>query len=302
LNNSQLPGPLRQGTRLGAKVRIYWVLIIGIFSGLHSLSAEPITIIIPKDVFDDYEYFLNGREPLKITDFSGAGSRRDVVEVVFIQQALHAGGIKDGIKFILANTYARIQQQITSGSVVMAANSIWTSDLKLQKESIHISLPAIESGEFEAGLYTVSTNTKALSAKNLKDVQQLKAVSNTQWTVDWNTLTQLNLKGLESVVKWTTMLHLIKGDRVDFLLAPFQATADFSFTAEGVKFIPIPDLKVALSGSRSFAVSKKHPRGKQVFEAFNKGLERLKEQGIINQAYQQSGFFNQRVIHWKKLN
>lgn len=49
-------------------------------------------------------------------------------------------------------------------------------------------------------------------------------------------------------------------------------------------------------------ISKKHPRGEEVFEVFNKGLNALKDEGIVKQAYQQAGFFNVRVAEWNKLN
>ena len=51
--------------------------------------AEPLLpALIPDDVLRDYQAFLAGRDPVAITDYGGPLSRRDVVEVVLIHQAL----------------------------------------------------------------------------------------------------------------------------------------------------------------------------------------------------------------------
>ena len=283
-------------------MRHLYILVVCLLFSFPSFSSEPIKIIIPSDVYEDYKRFLNNRDPLEISDFSGVASRRDVVEVVLVQQALREGGFKQPVEFKVANAYARIQQQIESGTVAISANSLWLGDLESRSDFIYISEPSVELGEFEAGLYVISSNTNALSASKLEDVQRLTAVSNKQWTVDWNTLVQLELAQLENTVKWTNMISMIKGKRVDFLLAPFQPTEDFSFVADNTKFIPIPNLKIQLRDTRNFAISKKHAHGLAVYKAFNKGLELLKEKGVVKKAYQQSGFFNSRVTNWKIIN
>ena len=67
-----------------------------------TLVREELIIVIPGDVKRDYELFVSGRDPLEIKDYSGLGSRRDVVEVVLIQQALALGGITEPIRFLPA--------------------------------------------------------------------------------------------------------------------------------------------------------------------------------------------------------
>ena len=283
-------------------MRILLILLISVLLGTCSAVADQLKIIVPKDVLVDYDNFLQGRDPLKITDFSGECSRRDVVELVFIQQALREGGIQTEIRFLIANAYTRIQREIEQGRVAMAANSIWLADLKKIEEYVYISIPSIENGEFEAGFYTVPGNKKAMSAKNLKDIRQLIGLSNKNWVSDWNTLTGLKLKGLHHTTTWNSMLKMVNKGRADFLLAPFQPSRDFSFEAEGIKFVPIPNLKVELQGSRHFGISKRYPKGKEVFDAFNRGLINLKDRGVIGKAYQESGFFNKRVTDWKRIN
>ena len=273
-----------------------------IFFVFHVHADTTLKIAIPKDVLQDYERFLHGRNPISIKDFSGEGSRRDVVEVIFMQQALRTGGVDAEITFVLTESYARLLAQIKNGNVIMAANSLWTRDLENMASYSYLSTPSINIGEFEAGFYTRIGNKKALNAQNLKDIQQLSAISNERWLADWCTLQKLKLYRVQSTIKWSSMVRMVARGRVDFLLAPFQANDELSLNAEGFTLIPIPNIKVGLNDSRAFGVSKNHPRGEEVYIAFNRGLNYLIERGVIRRAYEQSGFFNKRVAKWKKLN
>lgn len=112
----------------------------------------------------------------------------------------------------------------------------------------------------------------------------------------------LKLKKLINTTKWKFIVRMVDAKRGDFLLAPFQSTKDLSFVTEGVKLVPIQNLKVGLNGSRHFGISKNYKNSKEIFEALNKGIKILRKEGIIKKAYEQSGFFNENVKHWKKLN
>jgi len=115
-------------------------------------------------------------------------------------------------------------------------------------------------------------------------------------------LENLKLKKLINTTKWKFIVRMVSIKRGDFLLASFQNTEDLSFFSEGIKLVPIQGLKVGLQGSRHFAISKNYPKSKELFKALNKGMKILRKEGIIKKAYEQSGFFNEKVKNWKKLN
>ncbi|WP_028862925.1 ABC transporter substrate-binding protein [Psychromonas aquimarina] len=263
-------------------------------------QRDELIIVIPKDVKRDYAVFMHGRDPLQISDYCGSGSRRDVVEVVLIQQALALGGVDASIRFIVASSHARIIKLVHSGKAVMAGNSIWR-DLLDDSDLLYVSDPVIENGRFEAGLYTISENKKALNAKSLADVRRLRAVSSKAWSADWQTLNAMKMNSLINTVKWSSMVKMVAKGRADFLLAPFQPSDDLSFTPEGVHLVPVPELKVGLQGSRHFAVSKRNGQGEGVINALNKGIKILKEKGLLEKAYTDSGFFNNQVKSWDKI-
>lgn len=292
-------------------MRILMVSLVLLVNSLSVFSAEvnseqptsignELVIILPNDVQRDYDTFIGDKDPLTMTDYSGIGSRRDVVEVVLLQQALALGGISDKIRFVVTATHARIIKQVHSGKAVMAGNSIWQGLLE-DKDLLYVSEPIIENGEFEAGLYTVANNKKILAAKDINDIRKFTAVSSNAWIVDWQTLNALKVNSLINTVKWTSMVGMVEKGRADFLLAPFHPSADLSFVAEGVRLVAVPGLKIGLQGSRHFAVSKRNPDGKRIIEGLNKGIIELKKKGLIEKAYSDSGFFNQQVEEWIKI-
>ncbi len=266
------------------------------------IFAESLKVLIPSDVLTDYQHFLHGRNAIELTDFSGDGSRRDVIEVVLMQQALHLGGIKTPIEFIQHNAYQRILTELRQGRGFIAATSIWLTDLENIEEDVFISHAVINNGEFEVGFYTTPNNKTALSAKKTSDIRGLSAISSKAWLTDWNTLSALRMNKLISISNWSSMVKMVNAGRADVLLAPFQPTKDMSITIDEVKLIPIPRIKIGLQGSRHFGVSKHYPNAKSLFENFNRGLNILIKQGIVQKAYRQSGFFNNNVTHWKTLN
>lgn len=69
---------------------------------------RPAMVAVPQDVWDDHRSFLNGRAPQSIAFFGGPGARRDVVELVLVQQARHRGGGREGLLPLNLPTDARL--------------------------------------------------------------------------------------------------------------------------------------------------------------------------------------------------
>lgn len=284
------------------RVFIIVAMVIAYCPAVGFAEEPPLIILVPNDVLADYEEFIDSRDVLSLTEYDGESSRRDVVEVVLLQQALHLGGVDQRIKFSEVDSYKRILVEMRGGRAVMAATSSWLIDLQEIEGEVYLSNAIIEDGEFEAGLYTLPNNTTALSAKTLLDVRELSAVSSKAWKIDWATLRSMNLRRLENTVTWLSMVRMVNAGRIDFLLAPFQVTDDLSLTVESVRLVPIPGIKIGLKGSRHFAVSKSYPGANEIFEALNKGLSILERRGAIKKAYLQSGFFNHKVASWVNIS
>ena len=94
-----------------AFVKKVWVYFFVLFSLLYMFpnsaisndKRKPLSLVIASDVLSDYHKFLGDREPVEIKDYSGNHSRRDVVEVVLLQQALARGGFQAEVLFKTAD-------------------------------------------------------------------------------------------------------------------------------------------------------------------------------------------------------
>lgn len=275
------------------------LLLWGLALALH---AEPAAVIAPSDVWRDYRMLLGQRDPLTLTQFRGMGTRRDVVELVLVQQALRLGGWREGIRPVEATAYSRILREIADGRALVSGTTAWRADLAPLGAEVYISRALIGPGQSVAGFYTVPGNVRALAARNLDEVRQLRAVSNRQWRADWEVLSRLGLQELYDVAAWPSMVAMLAAGRADVVLAPFQPGNTMQFKTGGVTLVPVPNIKVSLPGSRHFAVSLLAPQGHEAAQALDRGLALLQQRGVIRRAYEQAGFINPRVAGWTTLN
>jgi ABC-type amino acid transport substrate-binding protein len=263
-------------------------------------AKEAVLAAGPADVMADYQRFLNQRDVLQLSDFSGPYSRRDVVEVALFHQALHRGGWRAPLKFQDMPSVERLLRELGTGHVVSSSTSYWSEDISGAEASVQLSQAVIGDGEFEAGFYTVPSNSRAMGTKSLKDLQTLSGLSNQTWLVDWRNLKRLGIQA-QHVTNWELMPKMVAAGRADFLLAPFQASPDLSLQVGNVRLLPIPGIKLGMQGTRHYLISKMHPDAPKLQSALDSGLQQLRQQGVIRKAYMQSGFFNPRVSDWLRL-
>lgn len=293
--------PLAKSLFLARCVLTVWLALLPA-NNLHA-SDIPIRAVTEFNNYEAYLAFLDGRDPIKVSDFSGPHTRRSVVELVLLQQALKAGGLDTPVSFFFSPNYVRMINLVQTGDFVVAGNTAWHTDTNHLKEKLHFSPPVIRRGEYEAGIYALATNRKALaSVRSLKDLQNHSIVSNKHWKVDWRTLNELGMTKLYNAPVWETIVGMVIGGRVDFILSPFSTEPDLSVTYQGAKLLPVPNLKIGLLGTRHYIVSQAHPNGELVFQALKQGLSQMRQDGRIVKAFREAGFFNERVRHWQKLN
>lgn len=262
-------------------------------------AGLPAPVVVPEDVFADYQTFLAGRDPLSITDFTGPGSRRDVVELVLLQQAIAKTDMEFNISFVFAN-FPETLEMVKRGDAIATANTSWRNDLMADWDQLFITTSLIDRGEFVAGFYTTPSNRNALAARVPADVFNLRGVSSRNWTIDWATLDSIPfVEPVAHADTWGVMTQMVLAGESDFLLAPFQPNEDMVLElGENNVLVPIPNLKIGLAGTRNMAVSRAHPHGGLFNAALHQGLLQLKQDGIVRQAYEQSGFLNTAVNQW----
>ncbi|MFY8352320.1 hypothetical protein AAEU29_17395 [Pseudoalteromonas sp. SSM20] len=264
------------------------------------LSAKVIDITVETDIYF-YAKDIIGKKPiLEITDYSGKNAQRDVVEFILIQQALILGGADIEFNFLYGNYDARNLKLLNEGLLLLSFDSLWLSATEKYQDNLYISEPLIKKGDYFAGIFTSESNIEKYS-KAPVTIRDMSIVSSKDWHVDWLTLQSLKPKKLIHESDWIVMAKMVSRGWVDGMLAPFKKQDSFSYIGPDYKIFAIPNVKVALEDSRHFVVSKKHPLGKQTFEALQKGLVILKERGLIEKAYRQAGFINEDVKEWRTI-
>lgn len=276
--------------------RLWQVLTMFAFTGF-TYAAE-INIAVPKDVLIDYQKLVGTRNIAGITDYSGEGARRDTVEVILFQQALRLGGMKDPIRFVPIDNYVRNITEVELGRVTAMGTSAWAADLIDSKAAL--SVPTLREGEFVVGFYTTENNLKIQHA-NLEQLRQLTVITNKAWHNDIFTLEKLGITKIESAPTFVQIVKMLNAGRGDFIMTSFKPNPDLSFEIEGIKLVPIRDIKIAMPGSRHFLVSN-NEQGQQVLAALNLGLNQLRKEGRIRRAYTDAGFFTKKIENWTLLN
>lgn len=280
---------------------VFWLLWI--FPALlRADDNQPVPIGLLPDIKRDYQLFLAGRTPEEITYFGGPHARRDVAELILLQQALKLGGFKRPIIFVNEENYFRSIRNVVEGKTLSISGTIWLQDLDQVKESVFISPPIVRDGEFQVGIYTSPHNQLALGSKSLADLTQLRAVTSRQWKPDLQTLQTLGFHKIMYTPNWINMARMLNVGRVDITLAPFGMAPNLSIQVDGIELIPIPGIKMVIAGSRHWPISQKHPYGSEFSEALTKGVVSLREAGTIERAYRESGFFHPEVASWTLLN
>ncbi len=278
--------------------QLFICLLITLGQPTTSVAQNTIDILVPPAVLDDIPVFLDNDSIVSVKNFDRAKSRRDTVDFILLYQALVLGGINEQDIELMNwgdDSYNRLLSRLRSGDQVLFSNTIWREDIAEEDPTLTVSEASLQNGDYIAGLYMAPNNPKFSQPI---DLTHLTAISSKQWRPDWQALERLPLKHLYPEVSWGGMLKMAHSQRVDFMLIPFSAHPDFEQRALGITLKPLQNIKIALAGSRGWAISKIHPRSIDVINAVNKGITQLKRQGIIRQAYIAAGVINPRVAHW----
>lgn len=266
-------------------------LAIALFFWLSAVTAtEQIDIYIRDDVYEDYLKFVDSRDVLSITEFNSPFLRRDVADMVVLQQALALGGFTKKFNYIPGKVNFRNTKMLENGELLLSFDSYWLTDAKAIADKIYISDPVIKKGQYLAGIFASPDNKKVFAVTSVEHLAQLTAVSTPKWQTDWQTLSTLPLKQLVREDEWLSQARMVHMQWVDFMLMPLFNAPSGNYQLEKIHLKMVPKLAVLLNDSRHFVISRSHPQGKAAFSALNAGLKQLRSTGKIELIYTRAGF------------
>lgn len=270
---------------------------------LHApLAKEKLAKIgIPTDVMNDYHQFLAHRNLQTIDNFSGIHSRRDVVELALFMREMQIHLPELVIDLVPIDSYSNGIEQVRAGKISALATTCWLADLQDYTNELIISNALIQDGQSRVGLYCLSTNNTALALKDIEDLRALKVVSNSDWSADWQTLSNLGIENRIDVKTWRQMVYKVSCGEADIVLAPFPSHNQLQIEFENCTLVPIPGHAIALHGSRHF-VAACNTTGEEINSVIFPAIQTLIDNGDVFKSLNECGFFNQTTASWKLIN
>lgn len=260
-------------------------------------------VSIDKMNWNAYQSIDNGRPGIASRINKSLGNDRRVLSDFYImQRAIAITGDKNDLVFFPGtNSYSAYMQNIRSGESLSNGDTQFVTHESEFKDNFFITQPVLKAGQFHVGLYAYKDNLRALSS-GASDLHKLSAISNPEWTFDWQELSSIGLRHLRSSRNWQEIFESVRRMESDFTLQAFSRRNDLSFQYKGEIFLPIKGLKLQFKQSRHYLISKKHPQGKVFYNRLENGLSVMRKTGEIDRIYQETGVFNFRVRDWAVVN
>jgi hypothetical protein len=268
-----------------------------------ALAAAPLHIRISTTAaaLDAFENWTESTPWSRITSFKNGNASRPVVDLILELQALRAGGLDFDVELARALTYDLAKQEVLEGKSDLTAETVWDDEIAESGGRLLASPPVIENGAFVKGIYVLPTNQRLLTSNAADVLKASRAVVVASWSADVKTVTALQPASLVKAVTPELAYAAIRQGRADFMLDEFSSRPDLRVERGGVTLVPIPGEAVRINGSRSWVVSKQSPNAELILKALTAGAKALRENGTIDRAYSESGFFNPAVASWKRL-
>lgn len=281
----------------------YFTLVLLILSSTSiPLHAEDrLSVVAWGAMVKNYTRILEqqNKSVYEITDLKTKGGRNDASFIIFLQ-AVKAGGLDIEVEFIQAPNPHRAKTIVKEGKAVALFTALWSSDFD---DNVYISSTVIPRGVLYKGLYGLQDNEKLMNVKTRDDLKDLTCISSENWVVDWITLKQLELKDLHSVPNWEMMFKMVSSRGFDFAVLDFPKNpTDLSITKFGATLHPVPGIKISLDDSRHFMISKKHPDGERLYNALEKGLKILNENGIVTKLFKDVKVYREDLDDWSVIS
>jgi hypothetical protein len=264
-------------------------------------SKTHLRIATTAAAMDQFENWTSVGSWETINAFDNRNASRPVVELVLELQALKAGGLDFDVELVRTLTYELAKTEVVEGRAELMAETVWDDEIAATGEKLLKTDAVIRDGEFAKGVYALP-KSEVLGVTSADGLRAFKAAVVGTWALDVKTIGALNVKAVVTEPTPEMVFMALRRHDADFTLEEFSSRPDLRVERGGVSLVPVPGYKVAILGSRSWVVNAASPAARQILQALSKGEKLLHDNGTIERAFSESGFFNQKVSNWKRLN
>ncbi len=264
-------------------------------------AAKPITvkIAVKQNLADKYQNFLakKQKQAFELTYMDMKDIHRGIIRLVIFEQALHKVGLKAKIEFVTSPNAQRSQYMVQTGQVLLSMK-LFTDDST--PKGILKSSALIGYKDRIRGIHGLKSNHALMNVKTLEDLKNFSAVTTITRESDFKLLQKIGPSNLQLVNKREFIFTRIAYRNVDFTI--FAIEKEFEVKHEAITLAAVPGLLIQTNSSMHFLISKKHLHGQMVFQALEKGLAKMQEQGLIKMYYQHVPQTEPDSKHWKIVN
>ncbi|MBT6096443.1 MAG: hypothetical protein HOH04_16270 [Rhodospirillaceae bacterium] len=222
------------------------------------------------------------------------------MEFAILCNAVFKAEIADVIELNHQLPHRRRLSEISSGKLNVSATTIFPEGLANVVGDVKaiLSEPVLDIGDFEKGVFTLTSRKDVLAVDSLEKLRAFKAIMVKNWRVDVKTLDSLGLAGVVKVSKTKAYVNMLKSGRADFTISEFASTKTLFWAADMVR---VPGIKIALASPRVFPVS---PKRLDILAAIDAYLRELKSADplYLRKLFIHADFIKPEFADWTLLN
>lgn len=277
----------------------------GSLLGISVMASAAIPIIVKvavnKEAAAYYQSVLKQtqKQAVELSPNDIKNTRRGFISLVMFIQALDKVGLAAKFEFVISPNAKRSVALVQSGAALFTTRTLvhgYTPKNTLKSSAL------IGSGGLLRGIFGLKSNHALMKVKTLDELKRFSAVTNVSWQTEIKFLNDIGIKKIQLSHSRQSIFKHIAYNNIDFVLLAITRNNRYKLQYAGITLLPITGLVIQPKSSYHYLISKKHPDSQRVYQALEKGLSIMREQGLIKEHYRRIIFFLDDFPQWKILN
>jgi len=287
-----------------SKITLCFTILMLVQSFIAS-AAMPITVqvAVNKKTAGDYQSTLKQtqKKAVELTAIDIKSTGRGAISLIIFVQALDKAGFAVNFEFVISPNSKRHDALVQSGAVLLAMRTL--AQGYTPKDTLKSS-PLLDSEHSLRGIYGLKSNHALMKIKTLEELRKFSAITQHTWESDIKFLQGIELPQLDLSHSKDSIFKHIAFRNADFTILALTnyLSPDFQRKFGEITLTPVPGLLIMRKEIYQFIIGEKHPDGQRIYQALEKGLGIMREQGLIKKYYQQDLPHRSDLPNWKILN